>query len=184
MTGIKRFLKFFLVLVLLFIVTMGIWFYWANKANSIHLKSNKVEIKAKNPINKKALIIYQKGRTKFAENIAKKLGEGISDSGYDVTINYPGDYMQDNLSEYSLILFGSSVYMSGYSKVLEEYINRIKDFGNGKLVIYTTGMLKEKLELDALETLFKGKKVDEKFKIVKSDSYEQEAYRKGLDLCK
>lgn len=181
---IKKALKRFM-LILLAAFVLGIGFvYWEVSANNVKHSSNLVKVKTANSNGKKALLVYEPGRTNYCKNIADKVAKGISEDGYEVDINYPGTFLSTNLKEYSIVVFGSAVYMGSYSKVLGDYIKSIENFGDAKIEIYAAGGLEEAPELDEMAKLFKSNPVSEKMKFCNKDkNVEDKAYEFGMKLA-
>lgn len=168
----KVFKKIILIILLLFvlIIALGIaWFAWASHANKMKLKSDSISYECGNSDAPKALIVYQKSRTDFAENVMKSYAKKVSEKGYNVTVNHPGDYMPKDVSEYDIVIFQSPVYMAATSPVMNDYISSINNFGDAKLVFIATGMLESEEEFSAIEELFNDHKLDYLFKITQSD---------------
>lgn len=179
----KIFKRFMLILLTIFVLGMG-FVYWEVSANNVKHSSNLVKVKADNSNGKKALLIYQPGRTSYCKNIADNIAKGITKEGYDVDINYPGTFLSTDLKEYSIVVFGSAVYMGAYSKILGDYIKSIKNFGHAKIGIYTAGGLEEAPELEEMAKLFKNNPFSEKMKFSNKDKdVEKKAYEFGGKLA-
>lgn len=96
----------------------------------------------------KALVVYQPSKgSDITKNIAYQLAKGINADGYEVTIVYPGEYLSEDISQYSIVVFGSPIYAHRTSVVLDDYIKRIKDFSGKKVVLFTTGMMDNSKQL-------------------------------------
>jgi len=130
------------ILIMLFIIS----------ANDNKNKSNEVILNSKNSESKKAIVIYQPSRTSVVKDLAYQFAKGLNDKGYEVTINYPGDFLDADLSKYSIIVFGTPVYIGTPSKVLIEYINRIKNVSDKKIISFISGGSKESPEIDIIKT--------------------------------
>lgn len=105
---------------------------------------------------KTAIIIYQPTKHDTAYNITMAIANVLKENGYTVTINYPSDEINYNLSEYDLIVFGSGAYVGKSSPVLGNYIlkNRFRD---KKVLIYTVGkLIKDDSDLKELKVLLDG----------------------------
>lgn len=167
------------------IAFLGVSFYFG-RIGSIKHESNEVMMTSNKSENKKALLVYQPGRGDTSHEVAKSIAEGIKDSGYDVTMNYVGDYLPKSTEEYDLIVIGTTVYMGQVSKNVQEYVENIDNYGDGKLVIYSKGSAEESPELEELEKSFNSKKPDKKFKINVSEGndYKKEAYEFGVEIAK
>lgn len=164
--------KIFLILLIVFLVVMVvgvIWFAWASRANKIELESDPVNYECQEEVAKKALVVYQTSRTDFANDVVDSYAENLSNNGYDVLVNHPGDYMPTDISEYDLVIFQSSVYMSQISPVMIDYIKGIEKYGDAKLLFVVTGMLDSTEEFTSIEDLFKEHKLTELFKVTQSN---------------
>ena len=163
--------RIILIVVVVFVLTVGLgmaWFAWASHANKIELKSEPISYKSSSTDAKKALIVYQKSRTDFADNVLKSYTKRISENGYDVLVNHPGDYMSTDVSGYDLVIFQSPIYMAATSPVMNDYISSITNFGDAKLVFLATGMLESTEEFSSIEKMFNNK-LSCLFKVTQSD---------------
>lgn len=166
-------------IILLFLIIS--WFIWSFRANKIHYKNNPIQFTSE-AAEKKALIIYQKGRSGFSTSVAIEIASGLKNDGYNVLVNHPGDFLPTDLSEYDLVMFGSPVYVSSLSPVLEKYIKSVKDFGNAKIIYYTTGVLETTEDLKPIPETFKGIKFTGIVKIAKADLEQRKVYKKIKQL--
>lgn len=165
----KKILKA-IVFTFLAIILLGmLWFAWASHANKTEHKSNPINYESKKEEAKKALLVYQKSRTSFSNNLAVSVAESLSENGYNVLMNYPGDYLSKDLSEYDLLIFQSPVYMATPSPVLTDYIKSIENYGDAKVIFYSTGMLDTTEEFASIEELFSNHPLDGLFKITQSE---------------
>lgn len=174
--------KMFLGLLLILILVM-LTLVWFIKGNSKCYDDNKKILTSDTGKGKKALVVYQPSRGKLTENIAEKIAKGINDSGYDVTINYPGDYVSKDISEYSIVVFGSPVYVGQTSSTLADYMNSIQDISNQKVLLFVTGGQLNHGELDKLEEQLKGKKATEKLELKTGIDEENKAYEAGKRIA-
>lgn len=158
------------VLVFLGIAILGIiYFFWASYANKVANKSNPIDYESKTDDAKKALLVYQRSRTSFASKVAVSIAEKLSENGYDVLMNYPGDYMTKDLSEYDLVILQSPIYMAGASSVLADYIKSIENYGDAKVIFCCTGMLNTMEEITSIKELFANSTLDGLIKITQSE---------------
>lgn len=70
----------------------------------------------------KALLVYQPSARNTSAGIADQIARGLIDAGYEVTVSYPGKHMSPDVKDYSVIVFGSPVYMGIISDVLTDYM--------------------------------------------------------------
>ncbi len=70
--------------------------------------------------------------------------------------------MAEDISQYSIIVFGSPVYVGETSSTLAEYMKSIKDFSNKKILLFATGAQLENNELDKMEQNLRKIKATEK----------------------
>jgi menaquinone-dependent protoporphyrinogen IX oxidase len=145
---------------------------------------NEEKMSAQGELVKKALIIYQPGG--ISSNIAHQIAKGINDGGYEVTLNYPGEKLRYDISEYSIIVFGTPVYAGQPSKALTDYMSSVKDFSSSKVMLYSVGMIENKVELDVMEKNLNGKKANEKVKFLTGSKKENDsvAYELGKRMSK
>ncbi|EKX79494.1 flavodoxin [Clostridium botulinum] len=150
--GFKIMKRVFLSFIVLLISVM-LLFSWFVKGNSKDYGENSKVLKSDKVSNKKALVVYQPSKSKLTEKIAKQIAQGIKDEDYEVTINYPGKHMIEDISQYSIIVFGSPVYVGETSSTLADYMKSIKDFSNKKILLFVTGAQLENNELDKMEKI-------------------------------
>lgn len=128
-------------------------------------KGNKEEVLAGNGGIKKALIVYQPALSGITTNVARQIGKGLNEAGFEVTLNHPGDHLPVDLSKYQVVVFGSPVYAGQTSKVLKDYMSKVQISSLGRIGLYSTGsVMNELTELDTMEGLLKGVKVYKKVK--------------------
>lgn len=171
---VKKILKIAGVVFIIIILLCMVWFAWARRINNKELDNHEVIYKSSSKEAKKAMIIYQKSNTSISDDIAKSIAVKLADNGYDVMVNYPGEFLSDDLSKYDLVVFGSPTYMASVSSVLQNYIKRVTDCGNAKLLFYSVGMLDSTEELDSVDELFPNIRLEGKFKVVQSEFKENE----------
>lgn len=61
--------------------------------------------------------------------------------------------MIEDISQYSIIAFGSPVYVGEISSTLADYMKSIKDFSNKKILLFVTGAQLENNELGKMEKI-------------------------------
>lgn len=184
MKGIFKIMRMlFLVLVVLLIATI-LLLSWYIKSNSKDYSDNNNRILNSQKMNsKKAIIIYQPSKSKLTNKIAEKIAMGINDAGYEVTINHPGKHMSTDISKYSLIVFGSPVYIGQTSSLLSDYMKHIKDFSNKKILLFATGGQLNNGELDKMELQLGDTKATEKVGFKNGLKDGTKAYEVGKKLA-
>ena len=160
----KIILSIISVIVLCIVLLIGTM-VWVCKANDTNNKDNPI-CYGDTSNDKKALIIYQNGRSSYNKDVAESIANGLVDKGYYVTSNQPGDYLEKDLSKYDLVLFGSPVYASNISSVLKEYVNSIDNYGKAKVICYSVGNAPDNDELKKFNDL-SNIKIDGSFKVSK-----------------
>jgi len=131
----------------------------------------------------KALIVYQPSPSSTGKKIAEKIAAGLSESGYEVTLSYPSAKLSPDVSQYEIIVCGSSVFAGQPSKALLNYVASVEDFANKTLVLYSVGSAKLMPELDLISDQVKGTDAIEKYKFLASDKdYGDKAYELGKQL--
>lgn len=135
---------------------------------------------------KKALVVYQPSKSDVSSKIAHQIGKGLNDGGYEVTLNYPGDHLSTDISNYSVIVFGSPTITGKSSKALADYISKIKQYSTDKVALFSVGAMEDIKELDEMEKSLNGKKAYEKKKFFTKDmaASEKAAYDFGKELSK
>jgi len=104
----------------------------------------------------KALVVYQPTISGTGKTIAEQLAAGLQAAGYEVTIAYPTAKLSADISAYSVVIFGSSVYAGQPSSALSKYMNRIADYSGKKVAIYSIGSADNTPELDVLAACVQG----------------------------
>ena len=104
----------------------------------------------------KALVVYQPTISGTGKTIADQLAAGLSAAGYEVTITYPTSKLSADIGAYSILTFGSSVYIGQPSSVLTKYMDRIADYSGKKVALYSIGSADNTPELDVLAACVKG----------------------------
>jgi len=176
--------KILIVIAIIIVITLSMKWWIVSSGNT--QKGSKEEILSSSQQSpKKALIIYQPSKSDISSRIAHQIAKGINDGGYEVTLNYPGDHLSADISQYSLVIFGSPVYAEEPSKALTDYMSKIKDFSSPKIVLYSTGSLKND-GLDTMEESLNGIKAYKKIKFYTSAKKENDtiAYDLGKELSK
>lgn len=87
----------------------------------------------------KALVIYQPSWTDRTKNAADALAESLQGKGYDVTVNYPGDFLPHDASEYDVLAFGTPVYNSKGSPLVVHYLKSLNGLSGKRVILFTTG---------------------------------------------
>lgn len=174
-----------IAVVALLIVSQGV--RWGFTASLNTQKGSKLEILSSSMQSpKKALIVYQPGITHITVRVAHQIAKGLNDGGYEVTLNYPGAHLSTDVSEYTLLVFGSPAYSGQPSKVLTDYMSTIRASSSSRIVLFSTGGFKFYMELDAMEKSLNGAKAFKKIKFFTSENKENDtsAYRLGEELSK
>lgn len=136
--------------------------------------------------SKKALVIYQPGITGVSSRMAHQIAKGLSDGGYEVTLNYPGEHLSADVSGYQVLVFGSPVYSGQPSKALTDFISKVKVFSDARIALYSTGGFKFYMELDIMDSALYGVKAYKKIKFFTGAKNEnnKKAYDLGKELSK
>ncbi|MDF2989419.1 MAG: hypothetical protein K0R50_4929 [Eubacterium sp.] len=133
----------------------------------------------------KALVVYQPSMKKTAANIADQIAKGLQDSGYEVTVSYPGKHLSPDVKDYKVVVFGSPVIMGKPSAALTDYISGLQNAADKKTAVFSVGSLDEAPELDIVEKSFKAAAINKKTKFKGTDKTSLDtAYEFGLDLGK
>lgn len=139
---------------------------WTSKANDAENSDNPVVFGDGN--SKNALLVYQKGRASFAKDVAENIAQGLSEDGYKVVANQPGDFLEKDLSKYDVVIFGSPIYAAQTSKQIKKYADSIKNYGDAKVICYCIGQVEDKDESGDFNNDCFGGKAAGAFKVVKS----------------
>lgn len=128
----------------------------------------------------KALVIYQPSKSKDSDEIAEQLAAGLNLEGYEVTITYPGKHIDDDISEYTVVSFGSPVFFGKPSAAVIDTITRLKGLPEKTVIIYSVGKANEVPELDILAKSLGTKEADYMTKFQISDAEkDKKAYELG-----
>jgi len=187
MKGSKVGLKIFVGLVaFIAVIAIGafIWYNWVVSANDKEYSSEPEVLSVQNS-DKKALVVFQPSRTNFTSDMAHQIAKALNDNGYEVTINKPGKELSTDESKYSVLVFGTPVYVKEHSPVLEEYMKSVNSYSQKKILLFSTGMEEEKSELNKLEGFLKGEKAALKIKFLSDnkDKNNDLAYEAGTKLA-
>jgi len=171
------------ILFLLVVIMVGVMAFIVSSNNKDKGEYSKV-LAGPDSLAPKALVVYQPTIRSTGKTIAEKIAAGLNDKGYDVTISYPGNKLSEDISAYSIIAFGSSVYAGQPSSALIGYMRRITDYSGKKVLIYSIGSADNTPELDLLEDAIKGNTeiTKTKFKAAAKDNGDI-AYKLGTDLA-
>lgn len=171
-------------LIALFYGGSFVFYKYVIHANVIEHDSSPVFIHSKATDAKKAFVIYQPGRTGKVKDMAYNIAKGLNDSSFEVTIDYPGEKIKKDISEYSVIVFGTPVYESHPSPVLLDYIKSVGDFSGKKVIVFSSGYLKDSPELDKIKALIKNPGTYKAIKFVSSDNDNTDkAYKLGRNAA-
>lgn len=132
----KVLLVVFLTLILLSIGTVVVLqntLSYPHKSNQTILKQSKADFE------KQALVIYQPSLSQTTKNVSMSIAQALNQQGYQVIINYPGDYLDIDLSKYNILVLGSPVYFGQTSSVLNKYFGEIKETKHTKILYFETG---------------------------------------------
>ena len=169
--------------ILLLVILMVIMVLLMKSLNS-QKSSNEKILKGRDSSAKRALIIFQPAITDVTATIANSIATGLNDGGYEVTINHPGDYLQEDISKYSLVIFGSPVYVGQPLKAVTDYMAKIQDYSSSKVILFSTGGdASNENELNVLEESLNSVKAYKKVKfITNNNEKEKNAYDLGKEL--
>ncbi|QAA32113.1 flavodoxin family protein [Clostridium manihotivorum] len=156
---------------------------WYTRSNTKDYGDNRRVLNITNGNSKEALIVYQPSRGGKTDKVAENLAKGIHDAGYEVTLDNPGKHLKTDLSEYSIVVFGSPVYMGQISPVLTQYMNSVKSLTNAKILLFATGGQLNNGELDTLEQQLGSVKATEKIGFKSGKADETLAYKTGKSFA-
>jgi flavorubredoxin len=172
------------LIVLIFIGVMGFMYYLSSSNNDYKGEYTNV-LKSTDSYAKKALVVYQPSRSEEFGKVAEQLAKGLNESGYEVKISYPGKHLSADVKEYSVVAFGSPVYMGQPSTALTDYMKEIKDISNKKIIVFSIGSLESAPELDIIEKSLNESEIFKKVKFIANDKgNEDKAYKIGLEAGK
>jgi hypothetical protein len=88
---------------------------------------------------KTALVIYHPGLTDFARNVSYSFADGLASSGWRVEITTASPQAPINLSNYSLLVLGRSIYDFNPGPTVTHCIDRIGNLNDIKTVLIAVG---------------------------------------------
>lgn len=132
--------------------------------------SKETILKSEKSTKKEALVIYQNCRSEFPKEVAESFSAGLNNKGFTVTINTAGDFLPKDVSKYDVVILGGAVIAGNLGNPLKEYAKSIENFGNSKIILFSTGGQGDNIvEIDSLENLL-SKKSSQKVKFAYSDN--------------
>lgn len=181
-------LRIFGVLILIFvllIIAAISFMVFVSKSNNAYKGDFTKTLAGSNSTEKKALVIFQPAKSKASAEIAEQIGKGLQDAGYEVTLTYPGKHVSDDISAYTVVAFGSPVFMGSPSTMVTDTISKIKDYTGKTVILYSVGASEQATELDTLTKALHDKEADYTSKFVINDKdRDKKAYDLGLQAGK
>jgi len=171
----------FVALIVIGIVTMVI----ITKSNDSYKGDFKTDLMSQDSTAPKALVVYQPSKSNASKEVANKIAEGLNSAGYDVTITYAGKHIDADVSQYTLISFGSPVFFGKPSATITKTIERLKGLAGKTVILYSVGASTESPEVDTMKKLFQDvtPKYLTKF-VVSDDEKGNKAYDLGVKAGK
>lgn len=125
------------ILALSAIGTVAVMTYIPTRLN-LQYQSAPQHYPANNPVGK-ALVIYQPAWTDTTKNAADALAKSLNRKNYDVTVNYPGEFLPQDVSSYAVLVIGTPIYNSKGSPLVVNYLKSVKGLSGKKVILFTTG---------------------------------------------
>lgn len=85
-----------------------------------------------------ALIIYHPGLSSFMKDVTYAFTDGLIENGWRVEVVTASSQAPTDLSDYSLLVLGSSVYADGPSPTIKRHVERIDDLEGIETVLLVT----------------------------------------------
>lgn len=146
---IKRVLL--IVLLVIAICCISLMFLVYKMSSNNNSRGNHPEVMSGADKTKQALVIYQPSTTDVMDKAAKQIAKGINDSGYTVTVNYPGSYIPSDLSKYSIVVYGTPAYGGKPLQIVEDCVKSVKVYSpNSKTAVFSVGVSDKSTELDTV----------------------------------
>ena len=134
----------------------------------------------------KALVVYQPAWTDTTKEAADALAESLQRKKYDVTVDYPGDFLPRSVSGYDVLVFGTPVYNSQGSPLVVDYIKSLRGLSGKKVILFTTGsttpMEKDRV-YDGIESSVKSVCTMQRIKFSNKTDHNQLASDTVKQLC-
>lgn len=167
-------------------ILFGLTMFLVVSVNNRSAGSKEEILNGSQQASKKALVIYQPSKSDISSQVAHQIAKGLNAGGYEVTLNRPGDYLSNDISKYSVVVFGSPVFAGQISKALTNYMSKAKVSSSNKIVLYSTGSIQQTTELDNMEKFLNGSKAFKKVKFYTSAKTKNDklAYDLGTQLSK
>ncbi len=135
---------------------------------------------------KKALVVYQPSLSKATDEVAHAISQGLNDSGYEVVIDCPGPQLSADISSYAIVVFGSPVYGGQPATTLTDYMQRIGDFSQVRVIlVLTAGGATPGPEFDRMKAILGSVEpaAMKKFLASQKEANNAEAYQLGVDAA-
>jgi flavorubredoxin len=146
-----------LVVLVVLAVAMVVAFIVLSPVPNRHYPDRQEILKAKDGSGKKALVVYQPSLSKATEEVAHSLAQGLNDSGYEVTLNVPGEHLSADISPYAIVALGSPVYGGKIVPALAEYMQRITDYSQARVILFlTAGSSQSGSDVEEIKALLRG----------------------------
>ncbi len=99
------------------------------------------DIETINPggVTGKILVVYHPGISNFQKNVTRSFVNGLVEKDYIVDMTTPSSKTTTEIDRYDLIVLGSPTYGFSPAKPIEDYIKRVGDFNDKKVVVLLTG---------------------------------------------
>lgn len=147
-------------------ISVGGWFFSIMGGLNQEHPSNEIIL---GEGKKQALIIYQPSNNETTTNVTMELARQLVEQEYRVTINYPSKALTDDLNSFDLIAFGTPVYMSKVSSLLENYVSN-QYIENKSILLFATGMNLDQVdELNQMAAWFDDSNQIDAIKVGKAD---------------
>lgn len=123
----------------------------------------------------KALVVYHPGATKYTQEVAYAIGEGLQSMNWEVHLDRANEATNSDLDSYDLLCVGSPTYASAPRPPIMTYIERCSRLEGKESAVFATGSsspqranakMKEHLEkrgskvLESLSLLVKQRKTE------------------------
>lgn len=182
-------MKTFLIIVIILVVLVGIMFIAMKSLMSLTTRVCKCKeeiLKTQADDAPKALVVYQPSVSNAMKEAVHSIARGLNESGYEVTLDCPGPQLSTDISQYAVVFFGSPIYGGQPVKTLTDYMQRIGDFAQKKVVLFATaGSVEPGTEFDLMKEILGETKpyTTMKFVVSQKVANSSEAYQLGVDVA-
>lgn len=146
-----------LVVLVLFGLVFSLFAGRAVRQNSIPRDNGQIILDPKGLDDGLALVIYQPSNSGKIDDWARLIAGVLYKAGYKVVLDQPSLDLSTQISEYDLIVLGSSVQVGQMSAAILDYAYNLPGLRNKTLGLFSNSQSKNTSEFDEIAGIVKGK---------------------------